>query len=80
MNFVAMNVIGGMEHLAGALIGTVFLVTLPELLRGYVDVQHVIFGIILVVVMAALPGGIVEMVARLRPRRAEQAEEEQQAS
>jgi len=77
MNFVVMNVIGGMEHLAGALIGTVFLVTLPELLRGYVDVQHVMFGIILIFIMAAMPGGIVELVARLRSWRAGQAKEEQ---
>ena len=78
MNFVVMNVIGGMEHLAGALIGTVFLVTLPELLRGYVDVQHVMFGIILIIIMAAMPGGIVELVARLRSWRAGQAKEEEQ--
>jgi branched-chain amino acid transport system permease protein len=80
MNFVAMNVIGGMEHLAGALIGTVFLVTLPELLRGYVNLQHVMFGIILIVIMAAMPGGLVELVTRLRSRRSERAKEEQQVS
>jgi branched-chain amino acid transport system permease protein len=53
---------------------------LPELLRGYVDLQQVMFGIILIIVMAAMPGGIVELVARLRSRHAEQGKEEQQVS
>jgi branched-chain amino acid transport system permease protein len=66
LNLVVMNVIGGMYSLAGPLIGTVFIVALPELLRGYVELQHVFFGIILIVVMAAFPGGIAEIVSRLR--------------
>jgi branched-chain amino acid transport system permease protein len=66
LNLVVMNVVGGMYSLAGPLIGTVFLVALPELLRGYVELQRVFFGIILIVVMAALPGGMVDIFARLR--------------
>jgi branched-chain amino acid transport system permease protein len=68
LNFVVMNVIGGMYHLAGPLIGTVFIVSLPEMLRGYVELQRVIFGIIIIIVMAALPGGIAGIAARLRRR------------
>jgi branched-chain amino acid transport system permease protein len=66
LNLVVMNVVGGMYSLAGPLIGTVFLVALPELLRGYVELQRVFFGVILIVVMAALPGGMVDVFARLR--------------
>jgi branched-chain amino acid transport system permease protein len=66
LNLVVMNVIGGMYSLAGPLIGTVFIVALPELLRGYVELQRVFFGIILIVVMAAFPGGMVDIFARLR--------------
>lgn len=66
LNLVVMNVIGGMEHLGGALIGTVFIVALPELLSGYVEVQQILFGIILLVVMAVVPGGIVGLWGRLR--------------
>lgn len=69
LNFVVMNVIGGMEHLIGAVIGTVFLVAVPEFLRGYVEIQQILFGLILVFVMAAVPGGIVEMADRLRGLR-----------
>ncbi len=58
LNLVIMNVIGGMQTLAGPLIGALFLVLVPELLRGYVQLQHIIFGILLIVVMAFMPGGI----------------------
>jgi branched-chain amino acid transport system permease protein len=66
LNLVVMNVIGGMTNMGGALLGTVFLVALPELLRGYVEWQRVIYGVILIVVMAFLPGGLIEMFARIR--------------
>jgi branched-chain amino acid transport system permease protein len=66
LNMVVMNVIGGMYHLAGPLLGTVFMTSLPELLRGYVELQKVIFGIILIVVMAALPTGMVGAIAAVR--------------
>lgn len=66
LNLVVMNVVGGMYSLGGPLIGTVFIVALPELLRGYVELQRVFFGIILIVVMAALPGGMVEIFSRIR--------------
>jgi branched-chain amino acid transport system permease protein len=58
LNLVVMNVIGGMQTLVGPLIGAVFLVLVPEFLRGYVQLQHIIFGVILIVVMAFLPGGV----------------------
>jgi len=74
LNLVVMNVIGGMASLAGALIGTAFMVTLPELLRGYVNVQQIMFGAILFATMAFLPGGLIELGRRLgalvRGRRA----------
>jgi branched-chain amino acid transport system permease protein len=66
LNLVVMNVIGGMSSLAGALLGTVFMVTLPELLRGYVNLQQIMFGFILFATMAFLPGGLIELGRRLR--------------
>jgi len=66
LSFVVMNVIGGMSSLLGAVIGALFIVTLPELLRGYVEMQQVMFGVILIIVMAAIPGGLVELAARAR--------------
>lgn len=66
LNLVVINVIGGMQTLAGPLIGTLFLVITPELLRGYVELQHIFFGIILVVVIAFFPGGLAGIGASLR--------------
>jgi branched-chain amino acid transport system permease protein len=66
LNFVVMNVIGGMNALVGPIIGAVFLTTLPELLRGYVEMQQVLFGVILIAVMAVVPGGLVDLIPRLR--------------
>lgn len=63
---VVMNVIGGMYHVVGPLLGTTFMVALPEALRSYVELQRVIFGVILIIVMAALPGGIVAVAANIR--------------
>ena len=65
LNMVVMNVIGGMTSIVGPLLGTVFLVVLPELLRDYVLMQRIFYGICLIVVMAFLPGGIVELWSRL---------------
>jgi len=69
LNFVIMNVIGSMDHIAGPLLGALFLVAMPELLRGYVELQHIIFGLILVVVMAVLPGGLFGLYGRVWPRK-----------
>jgi branched-chain amino acid transport system permease protein len=68
LNFVVMNVIGGMHSIVGPLLGAAFIVGLPELLRGYVDAQQIIFGFILIVVMASLTGGMVELYEKLRSR------------
>jgi len=66
LSFVVMNVIGGMSSLLGAVLGALFIVTLPELLRGYVEMQQVMFGVILIIVMAAIPGGLIELAGRVR--------------
>lgn len=65
LNYVIMNVIGGMHTLVGPLVGAAFMIIVPELLRDYVNAQHIFFGIILIVVMAGLPTGLVGMGARL---------------
>jgi branched-chain amino acid transport system permease protein len=66
LGMVVMNVLGGMYYLAGPLLGSGIMVALPELLRGYVELQHVIFGLILVVVMAVLPGGVIGLATESR--------------
>jgi branched-chain amino acid transport system permease protein len=71
LNLLVMNVIGGMGSLAGPLIGAAFLTALPELLRGWVELQRVLYGIVLILVMPFVPGGLTELgrrlIARARP-------------
>ncbi len=69
LNLVVMNVLGGMYNAIGPIIGAVFLVALPELLRGYVEVQRILFGIALIVVMAAFPSGLAGLFSWLATRR-----------
>ncbi len=64
LNFLVINVIGGMGSLAGPIIGTVFLISLPELLRGWVEYQRLLYGIVLIVVMLYVPGGLVAIGKR----------------
>lgn len=66
MNLLMMNVIGGMQSLVGTLIGVVFISAMPELLRDYVLYQQIIFGIILIIVVGAFPGGFAEMAAKVK--------------
>lgn len=73
LNLLVMNVIGGMGRLGGALIGAVFLTALPEFLRGWVELQRLLYGVVLVLVMLFVPGGLLEVgrraIALLHPRR-----------
>jgi branched-chain amino acid transport system permease protein len=68
LNLLVMNVIGGMGSLAGPLIGAAFLTALPELLRGWVELQRVLYGIVLILVMLFVPGGLAELGRRLIAR------------
>lgn len=73
LNLLMMNVIGGMQSLMATMVGVIFITATPELLRDYVLYQQIIFGIILIIVVAALPGGfadIAEKISRLWRRKA----------
>ena len=71
LNLLVMNVIGGLGGLTGPLIGAAFLTALPEFLRGWVELQRLLYGVVLIVVMLFVPGGLMEMgkraMALLRP-------------
>jgi len=65
LNLLVMNVIGGMGGLGGPLIGAAFLTALPEFLRGWVELQRVLYGVVLMLVMLFVPGGLIEIGRRL---------------
>jgi ABC-type branched-subunit amino acid transport system ATPase component/ABC-type branched-subunit amino acid transport system permease subunit len=62
--FFAMAIIGGSSSIVGTLIGTVFLGLLPELLRDFQAVYKMIYGGLIMVCMAVLPGGIWGLVTK----------------
>jgi branched-chain amino acid transport system permease protein len=53
-----MVVIGGMASIWGSLLGAAALTILPELLAVFHDLEVVIFGFILIIVMIYLPRGL----------------------
>lgn len=59
IKLVTMVVVGGMASIWGSLLGAATLTVLPELLAVFHDLEIVIFGFILMVVMIFLPRGLV---------------------
>jgi len=69
--FFVMIAIGGMTSVAGAIIGAVFVTAVPELLSGLAEASQLIFGALLLLIVAFLPGGLASIWRSwLRPRRA----------
>lgn len=59
--YITMLVVGGRQTMIGGVLGAFFLTPLPELLRGFVGAQHVIYGAILLCVLLFLPNGLVSI-------------------
>jgi branched-chain amino acid transport system permease protein len=53
-------VFGGSEIIWGPIFGAIFLTSMPEFLRGIDDYRYIIYGIILVVMMAFRPQGLLD--------------------
>jgi branched-chain amino acid transport system permease protein len=60
---VAAVILGGRSSVAGPLVGTVFLMVLPELARPLADERLLVQGVLLVVIIIYLPQGIVDSLA-----------------
>jgi branched-chain amino acid transport system permease protein len=48
-----------MGSIPGVIVGTVALITLPDMLREFVDFRIFIFGLLLVIMMIARPEGFI---------------------
>jgi branched-chain amino acid transport system permease protein len=59
IEFLFMVVIGGVGSLFGAVLGTAFVVLLPEALRGIGEYRMLVFGALIVIVMLFGAGGLV---------------------
>ncbi len=67
---IVMVAIGGFAHVWGALVGAAFVTVMGELLQALGHYDTMGFGLALVLVMVLLPGGLPQLVRRLREARA----------
>ena len=65
ISFLSMVVIGGLGTIGGSIVGAVFYVIVPELLRGIKDAPGLVFGLLLVIVMVFMPQGLWGMLRRI---------------
>lgn len=65
VSYVIILVTGGRLALAGPLVGAIFLTPLPEFLRSAQEYQHIIYGVVLIIVLRFLPEGLAGLPDRL---------------
>lgn len=65
VNLIVINVVGGMGGIAGPILGSIFLVPLPEFLRGFVEYQRVLYGLILVLTLWFMPTGMLGVLNQI---------------
>ncbi|MBI2201999.1 MAG: branched-chain amino acid ABC transporter permease, partial [Armatimonadetes bacterium] len=58
INVLALIIVGGMASLPGVVVGSLFLVGLPELLREFADFRFLIYGAALIIMMQWRPEGL----------------------
>jgi branched-chain amino acid transport system permease protein len=67
---LSMVVIGGMGSLSGAIFGAVLIYLGSEWLRGFGDIQMIVFALLVIVFARYIPGGLWGMMAaRMQGRR-----------
>jgi branched-chain amino acid transport system permease protein len=66
INVLCLIIVGGMGSLPGVVVGALFLVGLPELLREFAEYRLLMYGVLLIVMMLARPEGIWPSAVRKR--------------
>jgi len=69
IEFVTMAVLGGLGSVFGSIVGAAVLVVLPQVLTVFQDYEHIMLGLMMIVVMIFLPTGIVPALASVLQRR-----------
>lgn len=67
--FITMLVIGGQRSVWGPFVGALILTPLPELFRGAVQTQHILYGAALILILRFMPGGLASLFVRLKQKR-----------
>jgi branched-chain amino acid transport system permease protein len=63
-------IVGGMGSLPGVIVGALFIMGLPELLREFAEYRMLMYGALLIVMMLARPEGLWPSEVRRRELRA----------
>ena len=69
IELLTMTVLGGAAMVFGAVIGATILTALPQVLTALQDFEHIVLGLIMMLVMIFMPEGLVPSLARLVRRR-----------
>lgn len=73
IRFLLMAMVGGMQSLWGAVVGTVLMTFVGnEWLQVFAELEILVYGAILLVVALFLPGGIVSLPSIIKPRKKKQ--------
>jgi branched-chain amino acid transport system permease protein len=59
INVICLIIIGGIGSIPGVIIGSIALITLPDILRQFADYRLFLFGLLLVIMMIARPEGFI---------------------
>lgn len=70
INVLALIIVGGMGSMPGVVVGALFLVGLPEILREFADFRFLVYGAALVLMMQLRPEGLWPAAAIRRELRA----------
>lgn len=65
VELVTMTVLGGAGSVPGAVAGTALLTMLPQVLTALQDYEHMLLGLIMMLVMIFMPAGLVPSLSRL---------------
>ncbi|MBN2125913.1 MAG: branched-chain amino acid ABC transporter permease [Deltaproteobacteria bacterium] len=68
LEFLIMVVIGGLGSPVGAILGALLMAVLPEMMRSYEEYRLLFFGLILMVIVVAAPGGMWGVISKCAGR------------
>lgn len=66
INTLSLIIVGGMGSLPGVMVGSLFLVGLPELLREFSEFRFLVYGAVLILMMQVRPEGLWPAAAQAR--------------
>jgi branched-chain amino acid transport system permease protein len=69
VNLVVINVIGGVAHPIGSVLGALLLVPLPEFLRDAKQYQVLLYGVLLMFFLLFMPDGLYGLIQKFRRRK-----------